>query len=359
MEIHDESSQGSLGELPVPLMMATQAEVMAVKQEEMAQQMVQQQQIHAHNMLMNPNVHLTNQQVQVPIAVPGPVTPIQFTDQQLTTISQAINATTTNPATSSVMDVGGGVGVSTGNTIHMDTSSVNSVPQPVNLMVPNCSASDIILNSHNVILGATTGAQGQVVVATSPTGGPGGMVVGAMDHGSISPDVILNPTVTPSLLCETLSGASAVPVVTSSSAVVEGNPGLLVDPMLTTTTPVNVSDPSGSPQSPNGLATTAEVVQNVQNMILNAAAEILVSQQTVISNESMQAIISLNNAASMLNDQQEQQQQQQHQQNSNILTDSVQQTSGGQVVANTAGLMGVPRDIHMRAVHEEIGHMTG
>lgn len=337
-----------------------------VKQEEM--QMVHQ------NMMMT---GLSNQIVQ------GPATaPIQFTDQQLTTISQAINATTTIPATSSVMDVGGGATASAA--IQMDTGNA---AQPVNLMVPNCTAADIILNSHSVILGTSpigNSGDGVVVVSadpTSPTGQSMSLVGVPMERGNISPDVILNPTVTPRLLCDPVP---VVVVPTTSSAVVEGSGSLLVDPMLSVAplvvdpmmgnSPASASGSLQSPQSPNssngGVTTTAEVVQNVQNMILNAAAEILVSQQTTISNESMQAIISLNNAASMLNEQQDpvavnpiyngsppvvpvedSNLVMMVQQGSNLMAEA--QVPVSQVA------MGVPGDIHMRVMHDDIGHLTG
>lgn len=367
----------------MPLMMPTPEVLAAVKQEEM-QQMV----VH-HNMLMNGGVHMGNGQV---VAPPVPAAPIQFTDQQLTTISQAINATTTIPATSSVMDVGGGNGNVTASIPlqHMDTTPAG---QGVNLMAPNCTASDIILNSHSAILGAPSDASAVVSSAVSSANGATSSIVGALgEHGSISPDIILNPTVTPSLLCDSVPVVVVVPTANSSG--VDGNVGLLVDPLLSVS-PITIdgSSVSGgglqSPQSPNGssggVSTTAEVVQNVQNMILNAAAEILVSQQTTISNESMQAIISLNNAASMLNDQQQEQVVTpiytspppavavedpnlvlMVQQNSNILTEA-QTTSqvaggggrGGGGVTGNGGLMGVSGDIHMQTVHEDIGHLAG
>lgn len=347
----------------MPLMMPSPEVLAAVKQEEM-QQMV----VH-HNMLMSGGVHMGNGQV---VAPPVPVAPIQFTDQQLTTISQAINATTTIPATSSVMDVGGGNGNVTASVVLQQQMDTTPAAQGVNLMAPNCTASDIILNSHNAISDAS------VVVSSSVSSanGANSSIVG--EHGSISPDIILNPTVSPSLLCDSVPVVVVVPTA-NSSGVVEG---LLVDPLLSSVSPIAVDGSSvssgglQSPQSPNGssggVSTTAEVVQNVQNMILNAAAEILVSQQTTISNESMQAIISLNNAASMLNDQQQQEQVVSPiyssppsatvavedpnlvlmvQQNSNILTEA--QTTN-QVVGG-----GVSGDIHMQTVHEDIGHLTG
>lgn len=337
-----------------------------------------------HNMFVNSSVHLGRPQV-------APPAPIQFTDQQLTTISQAINATTTIPATSSVMDVGSHGGTSSAALQQMDTS--NAQQQSVTQMNPNCSASDIILNSHSVILGAPSlgGAPGDgLVVVTSASvqnDASNAAIVGALEHGSISPEIILNPAVTPSLLCD------AVPVVvpTTSSAVVEANASLLVDPLLTPVVvdPMLGSSPRSSsnsnassaalqsPQSPNGVSTTAEVVQNVQNMILNAAAEILVSQQTTISNESMQAIISLNNAASMLEQEavpvvnpiynsppaveEPNNLVMMVQQSSNILAETQQQQQQQQVTSQVAqsAMCGVPGDIHMRTVHEEIGHLTG
>lgn len=381
VEVNDESSQSSLGEMSVPLMMTTDAlslvPAATVKQEEFD--------VAQHNLLMN----MTSQVVAAAAAaaasvaptpvVVAPPPPIQFTDQQLTTISQAINATTTNPATSSVCDVGGG-------TLHMDTSSQGGGGGGVggqNLM----AASDIILNSS-----CSIAAVGLGVDVSSTTSSPNVVVLPLDHHSSLSPEVILNPAVTPSLLCD----AAALPPVSTvvsvntaarpsmvvvdqsmlaaaSNSVVDSNAvGLLVDPMTATTAAA-----LQSPQSPNGgsgLATTAEVVQNVQNMILNAAAEILVSQQTTISNESMQAIISLNNAASMLNDQQQVEPvvtgglftgaspvvvasvgaedpglAMMVRRNSNILTETVTSQLG----ATGSG------DIHMRTVHDEIGHMAG
>lgn len=404
VEIHDESSQGSLCEMPVPLvMMPTVTDgAMTVKQEDMA---VVQQQLAHHNLLMN-GVHLGNQVApssSAVAAVAAAVAPIQFTDQQMTTISQAINATTTNPATSSVMDVGAA--------LHMDTSGGVVAPnhvQPVNLMTTNCSASDIILNSHSVILGAPSNVTSSGVVVdqsvnTSPNGGLPVGTIGALNGGSLSSDVILNPSVSPTLLCDTLAGAPvAVPVVATTAMIVDPMMTLAsstvatsnsVDPMLAAPSvvvdPMMGNSPTSamqSPQSPNGstgsgsssnsgLATTAEVVQNVQNMILNAAAEILVSQQTTISTESMQAIISLNNAASMLNDQPQQQQEVAAVVNAGMYSSPPPATEDPNMammgrrnsnIAAEAAVGGasemlevVPGDIHMRTVHEDIGHLGG
>lgn len=139
VECHDDSSQSSIGEMPVELLMhssgggpsgggvvvdcssSSSSQLMiqadslavvaaAVKQEELAvaQQMAAAVAHQHHNMIMSGH-HMGGPGVA---AGGGQVSgandaPIRFTDQQLTTISQAINATTTNPATSSVMDVGG------------------------------------------------------------------------------------------------------------------------------------------------------------------------------------------------------------------------------------------------------------
>lgn len=367
------------------------------------------------------------------VAATGPTTnSIQFTDQQLTTISNAINSTNTSPSTSSVIDVGAG--------LHVDTasrSSNSSSSDHGGLMVAagspgplNCS--DIILNSHNAILGASPGNSSPVAATTTgSSGSPLGTasILAAVDqHNNMSPDVILNPTVSPSVLCEPIGASVSVapvqslvdPILNMSTApppvamVVGASPSAsavcdsviamdqssqssLLDSMMVGQQQQQSSPGSNADliqqQQPQVSTTTAEVVQNI---IMNAAVEILSSQQETLTQGSMDAIVSLNNAVAILTQDQQQQLQQMSPENmsgasdngggagdrlvrsnSNTMATNVgdMNVTGGccalsgtvaAAVATQAGpnlMMATAKagdnDIHMRSVHDEMAHING
>lgn len=220
--------------------------------------------------------------------------PIQFTDHQLTTISNAIINSNTSPSMSSVMDIG--LQIETNSNNSSDLGAISSAGS----LQRSPLSHDIILNSHNSIINSPS------AISTSSQSSSISMEM----HHNMSPELILNPSVSPSVLCEPMSNSVTVPAVQTlvepilnlpqpqpnspeNVAIMEQNAAIL-DSMMT---PISVQTQQQQQQTQmNTLTTGAQQSNVVHNMILNAAAEILSSQPPTITTESMQALISLNNA---------------------------------------------------------------
>lgn len=162
--------------------------------------------------------------------------------------------------------------------------------QPMNMMNSN-SASP--LSSQDIILNSTPSLNSPLSILT---GNP---------MGTVSSDIILNPTVSPSMMCTNSSdnGNVIMPSVQVSSVRSCHQPmNQQQSPQEPLLNGLIVPDPIHIPRSPVA----------VKNMILNAAADILSSTPSTISPETtISALISLNSSPLINTNPQQQQQQQQ------------------------------------------------
>ncbi|XP_059619385.1 nuclear factor of activated T-cells 5 isoform X2 [Phlebotomus argentipes] len=147
---------------------------------------------------------------------------------------------------------------------------------------------DVILNSQSVVTLSEVNGMNVLSSPNLPS------ATTQSDH-TMSPDIIMNPTVSPSMLCTGSTGAhspmleSQVPLLTIPQTAPEAMINSMISPIL--------ASPQADHKSPQTPTTTTS--NTVHNMILN---EILTSQQNTITTESMEALMSFNSATSMLQD---------------------------------------------------------
>lgn len=159
------------------------------------------------------------------------------------------------------------------NQTMMDTSSGSPIAQ------------DVILNSTSVTMNSSPSVSIIPPPIPAPTTGLGGM----------SSDIILNPTVSPTMMCHSSTDQTNLIAPQASSV-------LTCHSMPTQNVLNNLMQPIPPANEPIHISRSSPVA--VKNMILNAAADILSSRPSNMSAEStIDALISLNSNG-MLNEQQ-------------------------------------------------------
>ncbi|XP_058830280.1 nuclear factor of activated T-cells 5 isoform X2 [Topomyia yanbarensis] len=201
--------------------------------------------------------------------------------------------------------------------LHGDISNATSGHSPL--------SQDVMLNSQSTL---TVPSPGNMVLSPASTTSSD---VSSHPHSSISPEIILNPTVSPSsMICSPSNAtvaATAAAAVAAAAAVSEGA-GLLTNQVFNNMAAVAANMIEQQPK---------ETTQAVQEIILNAAAEILTSQEPSVTTQStINALISMNAQEMMTTSCQPQSQAIMSQQNllpqcqpstmaSNVLTSALQQ----------------------------------
>ncbi|GAB0094422.1 NFAT [Sergentomyia squamirostris] len=222
--------------------------------------------------------------------------------------TEATGAVSTVPSTTGAGIFSQITGLNSNRTTVMETNFINAGPLAIQcdaaaaaaeqILCNNSSPSstsrsplsqDIILNSQSVVTLAEVNGMN---VLSSPS------IQSATtqsDH-TMSPDIIMNPTVSPSMLCTASAGAH--------TPMIEGQVPILNIPQTAPETMMNsmISPILASPQADHKSqpATTTAGSNTLNNMILS---EILTTTQNTITTESMEALMSFNSAASMLPEQ--------------------------------------------------------
>uniref|UniRef100_A0A1Q3EZJ7 Nuclear factor of activated T-cells 5 n=1 Tax=Culex tarsalis TaxID=7177 RepID=A0A1Q3EZJ7_CULTA len=172
----------------------------------------------------------------------------------------------------------------TSNASHSPTSTVmlhNDVSGGTNTNHSPLSQ-DVMLNSQSTI---TVPSPGNLVMSSPGSSSE----VSPHPHASISPDIILNPTISPtSMMCTPSNAtvaATAAAAVAAAAAATDGA-SLLSNQVFNNMAAVAANMIENQPQ---------ETTQAVQEIILNAAAEILTSQEPSVTTQStINALISMN-----------------------------------------------------------------
>ncbi|XP_038104751.1 nuclear factor of activated T-cells 5 isoform X3 [Culex quinquefasciatus] len=172
------------------------------------------------------------------------------------------------------------------NASHSPTSTVmmhNEMPGGATNTNHSPLSQDVMLNSQSTI---TVPSPGNLVLSSPGSSNE----VSPHPHASISPDIILNPTISPtSMMCTPSNAtvaATAAAAVAAAAAVSDGAAGLLSNQVFNNMAAVAANMIENQPQ---------ETTQAVQEIILNAAAEILTSQEPSVTTQStINALISMN-----------------------------------------------------------------
>ncbi|XP_062539597.1 nuclear factor of activated T-cells 5 isoform X2 [Armigeres subalbatus] len=209
---------------------------------------------------------------------------IQPTGQQVieSTLASIVNS---QQAAAAIMELGAVLSHPSSNPPPMTTSppmmqtDIVSPGNPANRTPPS---QDVMLNAQPPI--AIT-SQANLVLAPSP----GSNEASPHPHSSLSPELILNPTVSPtSMICSPVNAtvaATAAAAVAAAAAVSEGK-NMFTNQVLNNMAAVAANIIESQPK---------QTTQAVQDIILNAAAEILTSQEpSVTTQNTINALITMN-----------------------------------------------------------------
>lgn len=148
---------------------------------------------------------------------------------------------------------------------------------------PTTSSQDVMLNSQAPTMSVTSPPN--IALASNPTSNE----TSPHPHAALSPEAILNPSVSPtSMICSPVNAtvaATAAAAVAAAAAVSEGT-NMLTNQVLNNMAVVAANMIESQP---------TETTQAVQDIILNAAAEILTSQEpSVTTQTTINALITMN-----------------------------------------------------------------
>lgn len=211
-------------------------------------------------------------------------TAVQQTGKEVieSTLASIVNS---QQAAAAIMDLGSVIPHPSGNPPSMVTPASmmqSDLLSPSNSTIRTSASQDVMLNSqHSMVVTSPA----SLVLAPSPTSND----TSPHPNNAMSPELILNPTVSPSsMICSpsnATAAATAAAAVAAAAAVSEGT-NMLTNQVLNNMAAVAANIIESQPK---------ETTQAVQDIILNAAAEILTSQEpSATTQTTINALITMN-----------------------------------------------------------------